>query len=155
MLAPKPNHCLPTTSRCSTTCDTAASCCCPCLSGAQSPLETLFPRGEFDLADGLYRRSATMRYINGLAASAVEALVAARGNVPLRVLEIGAGTGGTTAASCRCLPAERTRYRFTDVSPFFFDRAREGFAAFPSSSSPSSTSIAISPHRATPPAAST
>jgi SAM-dependent methyltransferase len=101
------------------------------LSGAQTPLETLFPGGAFDLADGLYRRSATMRYINDLAAGAVEAFVAARGAAPLRVLEIGAGTGGTTAALLPCLPAERTRYRFSDVSPFFFDRARREFAAYP------------------------
>src|SRR5690606_9343099 len=100
----------------------------PVLSGEQSPLETLFPGGGFELADGLYRRSATMRYINGLAASAVEAMVAARGKLPLRVLELGAGTGGTTAAILPCLPPERTCYRFTDVSPFFFDRARQEFA---------------------------
>jgi acyl transferase domain-containing protein/SAM-dependent methyltransferase len=97
------------------------------LRGEQSPLETLFPSGAFELADGLYRRSATMRYINDLAASAVQAFVAARGAQPLRVLEIGAGTGGTTAALLPCFVPEATRYRFTDVSPFFFDRAREEF----------------------------
>ncbi|MBI4997956.1 MAG: methyltransferase [Rhodocyclales bacterium] len=103
----------------------------PVLTGAQSPLETLFPGGDFALADGLYRRSATMRYINGLAAAGIEAFVAARPTGPIRVLEIGAGTGGTTAALLPCLPVERTRYRYTDVSPFFFDRAREGFSAYP------------------------
>ncbi len=101
------------------------------LRGEQSPLETLFPGGEFDLADGLYRRSATMRYINDLAASAVQAFAAARGVGTIRVLEIGSGTGGTTAALLPCLPAGRTAYRYTDVSPFFFDRAREQFAAWP------------------------
>ena len=44
------------------------------LRGKVSPLETLFPGGSFDLAEDLYQRSSTMRYINGLAAAAVEAL---------------------------------------------------------------------------------
>ncbi|MEO8804873.1 MAG: beta-ketoacyl synthase N-terminal-like domain-containing protein [Burkholderiaceae bacterium] len=102
------------------------------LSGAESPLETLFPGGSFDLAEGLYERSTTMRYINGLAASAFAALGA---SVPagrsLRVLEIGAGTGGTSSALLPALPADRTTYRFTDVSDFFLDRARTRFAAYP------------------------
>ena len=46
----------------------------PVLRGGESPLETLFPGGGFELAEGLYERSATMRYINALAASGLEAL---------------------------------------------------------------------------------
>ena len=101
------------------------------LRGAVSPLETLFPGGSFELADALYRRSATMQYMNGLAASAVAAFVAARGAGRIRALEIGAGTGGTTAAILPQLPQQRSSYRFTDVSSFFFDRARGEFAAYP------------------------
>ena len=98
------------------------------LRGETSPLETLFPGGEFTLADGLYRRSSTMRYVNGLAAAAVRALVAARPGARLSVLEAGAGTGGTTAAVLAALPAESLRqYLFTDVSPFFFERAAAEF----------------------------
>ena len=98
------------------------------LRGETSPLETLFPGGEFTLADGLYRRSSTMRYVNGLAAAAVRALVAARPGARLSVLEAGAGTGGTTAAVLAALPAESLRqYLFTDVSPFFFERATAEF----------------------------
>ncbi len=44
------------------------------------------------------------------------------------MLEIGAGTGGTTAALLPALPAERTSYTFTDVSDFFLARAAERFA---------------------------
>jgi acyl transferase domain-containing protein/SAM-dependent methyltransferase/acyl carrier protein len=78
----------------------------PVLRGTESPLETLFPRGSFDLAEDLYERSATMRYVNALAAAAV----------------------GSTSALLPVLPAGRTQYWFTDVSDFFFDRARERFA---------------------------
>ena len=104
----------------------------PVLLGRESPLETLFPGGSFELAENLYERSATMRYINGLAAAAFETLAA---TVPagraLRVLEVGAGTGGTSSAVLAALPADRAQYLFTDVSDVFLDRARERFAGYP------------------------
>jgi malonyl CoA-acyl carrier protein transacylase len=101
------------------------------LRGKASPLETLFPGGSFDLAEDLYQRSSTMRYINGLAAAAVEALDrgASNGGM-LRVLEIGAGTGGTTASLLPALRADRTQYLFTDVSDVFIDRARRRFGQY-------------------------
>jgi SAM-dependent methyltransferase len=101
------------------------------LVGKESPLETLFPGGSFELAEGLYTRSATMRYINSLACAAIEAF--AEGTTPgcaLRVMEVGAGTGGTTSSLLPVLPPDRTRYRFTDVSNTFFEQARKRFAAF-------------------------
>ena len=102
------------------------------LRGNESPLETLFPLGSFELAQDLYERSATMRYVNTLVANAFEALGA---SVPegrmLRVLEVGAGTGGTTAGLLSVLPADRTRYFFTDVSDVFLDRARQRFGNYP------------------------
>jgi acyl transferase domain-containing protein len=109
-------------------CDLAARV----LLGAESPLETLFPGGSFDLAEGLYERSTTMRYVNALAAAALETLGAAASPTRvLRVLEVGAGTGGTTGSLLPLLPADRTQYVFTDVSDLFLDRARERFAAYP------------------------
>ncbi|MGC3998938.1 MAG: beta-ketoacyl synthase N-terminal-like domain-containing protein [Anaeromyxobacter sp.] len=102
------------------------------LTGRESPLETLFPGGSFELAEGLYQRSATMRYVNELAAAGVAAFAAAQPpGCALRVLEVGAGTGGTTAALLPVLPAGRTQYTFTDVSDVFLDRARERFGAYP------------------------
>ena len=99
------------------------------VTGKESALESLFPNGSFELATGLYEQSATMRYINALAAAALGAVAhtIAPGHT-LRVLEIGAGTGGTSSSLLRVLPADRTDYLFTDVSDAFLDRARERFS---------------------------
>ncbi len=97
-----------------------------CLAGHADPLSLLFPGGRLDAADDLYRRSPPALLLNALARQAVEAIVeAAPAGAALRVLEIGAGTGGTTSFVLPALPAERTRYRFTDLSPLFLARAQE------------------------------
>ena len=102
------------------------------LRGRESPLETLFPGGSFELALGLYERSATMRYINQLAAAALEAITR---SIPptrsVRVLEIGAGTGGTSSSLLPVLPPGRSRYRFTDISQAFLEPARQRFGQLP------------------------
>jgi SAM-dependent methyltransferase len=103
------------------------------LSGRLAALETLFPGGSPDLAEWLYGEFPVSRYISGIAASAISALVSSRGEVaPLRILEVGAGTGGTTHAVLRSLPLGPLEYWFTDVSEFFFLRAQQRLADFPS-----------------------
>ena len=99
------------------------------IAGRVSPLETLFPKGSFELAEGLYQHSAPARYINALAASALQAYVTARTTAgSLRILEVGAGTGSTTAGLLNFLPDD-TQYTFSDVSEFFLERAKNKFAA--------------------------
>lgn len=58
-----------------------------------------------------------------------------RSNPGLRVLEIGAGTGGTTARALEGLKSDDgqrlySSYVFTDISPLFFDSARRRFEAY-------------------------
>jgi acyl transferase domain-containing protein len=102
------------------------------MTGRESALESLFPDGSFELATGLYERSATMRYVNGLAASTLAAIERAMpAGRTLRVLEIGAGTGGTTTSLLPVLPVGRVRYRFTDVSDVFLDTARQRLGGHP------------------------
>jgi acyl transferase domain-containing protein/SAM-dependent methyltransferase len=102
------------------------------LTGQESALDLIFPNGSFDLADGLYHRSAVSRYLNGMVRSAVDAAAASLPSQrQLRVLEIGAGTGGTTAALLPWLDPKRTSYVFTDVSDVFLNRARERFSPYP------------------------
>ena len=101
------------------------------ITGKASSVETLFPDGRLDIAEGLYERSAPSRYINGLARAAIAAYAQAQpGGKPVNVLELGAGTGGTTSSVLPALPAASTTYWFTDVSDFFLKRAEGKFAAF-------------------------
>jgi len=101
------------------------------VSGRENALDTLFPEGSSHLADQLYSTSALARYSNAIVHSAIAALAQdATPDRPLRVLEIGAGTGGTTAGLLPLLDRTRTRYCFTDIGSLFVAKARERFAAF-------------------------
>ena len=101
------------------------------LTGKVSALETLFPGGSADFAEKLYEHWSYSRYFNGIVRAAVESVVRSRPGAPLRCLEIGAGTGGTTASILPVLPPDRALYFFTDVSEFFFSRAAEKFRNYP------------------------
>ncbi|MBU6352235.1 MAG: polyketide synthase dehydratase domain-containing protein, partial [Chloroflexi bacterium] len=102
------------------------------LRGAQEPLELIFPGGDATEAAQLYSDTPTARMLNGLVQAVVSSacahLPAGRG---LRILEIGAGTGGTTAGLLPLLPADRVEYIFTDIGPTFLNKAQERFSAFP------------------------
>ena len=100
------------------------------MTGTANALETLFPDGSFALAEALYTSAATAQYINALAGASIAALAdhpPERRNA--RVLELGAGTGGTTAALIPQLAGSGTEYWFTDVSDTFLGRAHDRFGA--------------------------
>jgi acyl transferase domain-containing protein len=97
--------------------------------GEETALATLFPEGSYETVDFLYGGWAIPRYFNAIVGAAVAAVAAAAPAGQTRVVEVGAGTGGTTAAVLPVLPADRTIYTFTDVSDFFLTRAAERFAA--------------------------
>ncbi|WP_258096629.1 methyltransferase, partial [Klebsiella pneumoniae] len=70
------------------------------------------------------------RYFNEIAAATLDGLARARPpGQPLRVLEVGAGTGGTTTLLLQALAGHTgVRYTFTDISAVFTRRAQARFA---------------------------
>jgi len=101
------------------------------LSGRMSPLETIFPAGDFTLAEDLYERAPVSDYFRAIERAALEGFVRARREGNFRVLEIGAGTGSTASALLPVLPPDATEYYFTDVSDIFLNHAEHKFAGYP------------------------
>ena len=100
------------------------------ITGARSTLETLFPDGSFRRAEDLYERAPLSAYFASIGRAAVEGLVRTRGGSPVRVIEIGAGTGATTSALLPVLPSNGSEYHFTDLSDFFLNHARDKFERY-------------------------
>jgi acyl transferase domain-containing protein/acyl carrier protein len=102
------------------------------LAGRQQPLALIFPDGSMTLVQRLYQESAYNRMYNVIIERVVSAVVEALpSGRTLRVLEIGAGTGGTTAHVLPVLPARRTEYVFSDVSHAFTAAAKRQFRDYP------------------------
>ena len=98
------------------------------LRGDLDPLALLFPDGDLTVLTQLYQASPGAQMMNRLLQQAVTtALLQCPEDRPLRILEIGAGTGGTTAFLLPHLTAPDTEYVFTDISPLFLSRAKTQF----------------------------
>ncbi len=101
------------------------------LRGREDPLHLLFPAGDLTTAEKLYQHSPSARTLNPLVRETIRAAVSAwPAGRSIRVLEVGAGTGATTAHVLPELPSDRAHYVFTDLSPLFLARAKAKFAAF-------------------------
>jgi len=102
------------------------------LEGRLNPQKLLFPAGSSRVVEGLYRDNPAATMQNGVVAAVVRAAADDWSHArPMRILEVGAGTGATTAAILAGLPSVRLEYHFTDVSRFFLRRATREFARHP------------------------
>ncbi|WAN69217.1 SDR family NAD(P)-dependent oxidoreductase [Moorena producens JHB] len=102
------------------------------LRGAIDPVQLVFPEGDLTTATQLYQDSPAAKVMNSLVekaiATALEKLPPQRG---VRLLEIGAGTGGTTSYILPHLPPDQSEYVFTDIGTLFTAIAQEKFRDYP------------------------
>ncbi|GGU43727.1 hypothetical protein GCM10010211_03950 [Streptomyces albospinus] len=107
------------------------------LTGARSHLEVLFPDGSFDLVEAVYAGDPAADLCNDQVAGTVQRYVSERlrrrPGDRVRVLEVGAGTGGTSDRVLRRLAeaghGAHVEYVYTDVSDGFVRHGRRRFGA--------------------------
>ncbi|NGY64230.1 class I SAM-dependent methyltransferase [Lentzea sp. NEAU-D13] len=98
------------------------------LTDAISLQALLFAGDDLDVADDVYRRNLASRYTNQAAAAVIRDFVRQRHH-PAKVLEVGAGVGGTTAEVLPELDGLGVDYLFTDVTRYFLTVAEERFGS--------------------------
>tara|TARA_B110000046_G_scaffold97505_1_gene105202 strand:+ start:4 stop:6222 length:6219 start_codon:yes stop_codon:yes gene_type:complete len=102
------------------------------LQGTVDPIQLIFPENKWDAIVQYYVEGFAFKKYNDIAGRSIAELIK---NIPedqtIRVLEIGAGTGGMTQAILPMLPADRTEYVFTDLSHMFMIKAQQRFAKYP------------------------
>ena len=103
------------------------------LTGAVNATDVMFPESSMHLVEGIYKHNPIAAHFNRLLGEHLRAELAARaarGEQGLRLIEIGAGTGGTTAT---LLPMLRgfgdlvEEYCYTDLSKAFLLHAEETY----------------------------
>lgn len=122
-----PGH-LPEALLCGATCADLG----PIMRGEKEAVQVLFTSGGADLLDQFYGdglvTSPWLAAIGSGVAEAARQLPEGRG---LRILEIGAGTGGLASQVLPLIERGVHSYVFSDVSAAFFPAARQKLAAYP------------------------
>lgn len=108
----------------------------PVLRGETDPLQLMF--GEDAILDRVYRRTATLNKLPAQQKAYLNVLAKHEAN--LRVLEVGAGTGSSTAQVLDALApiaddgvsiaSSVSHYMYTDISAAFFEQARQNFQPY-------------------------
>ncbi|MFG2590380.1 SDR family NAD(P)-dependent oxidoreductase [Streptomyces sp. NPDC048438] len=106
------------------------------LTGTVAAVDVIFPGSSLELVEGIYKNNMIADYFNDVVGDCVVALVEGRiaqdPAARVRILEIGAGTGGTTATVLRRLQPYQQHigeYCYTDVSKAFLLHGRREFGA--------------------------
>ncbi|WP_025699179.1 SDR family NAD(P)-dependent oxidoreductase, partial [Paenibacillus forsythiae] len=104
------------------------------VSGRSLATDIIFPGGSMDLVEGIYKHNAIADYYNEALADHVVAYVQARAKLDpkakIRILEIGAGTGGTSSMVFRKLKSVEQyvqEYTYTDLSKAFLHHAEKEY----------------------------
>ncbi|TMD02207.1 MAG: class I SAM-dependent methyltransferase [Chloroflexi bacterium] len=106
------------------------------LTGRVRATDVMFPNGAMSLVEGIYKDNPVADYFNDVVRETVVRYIEARltqeAGARVRILEIGAGTGGTSVRVLAGLAPYREQvaeYCYTDLSQAFLLHAREAYGA--------------------------
>lgn len=102
------------------------------LRGTYDPMQLVFADGSIEETEQIYQNSPVCRYFNGVARDLIRTAVSQIAGRTVRLLEIGAGTGATTASVLPDIADKNIEYTFTDISPVFLAKAASKFSYAPS-----------------------
>lgn len=100
------------------------------LSGKTGHMEVLFSKGSLDLVGKIYNENDAAAFFNHFVADViletVNLIIKSQNNKKVRILEIGAGTGGTTVEVLNKLSGlnEHLEYYYTDISKGFVNHGK-------------------------------
>lgn len=104
------------------------------LTGKRPATDVMFPNSSMELVEGLYKGYVLADYCNDALGATMAACIKSRlqadGRSMIRILEIGAGTGGTTTRVLPMLQAYSgaiAEYCYTDLSRAFLIHAQEKY----------------------------
>jgi polyketide synthase PksN len=106
------------------------------LTGKQPATDVIFPNGSMRLVEDVYKNNPVADYFNARVGDILAAYMEARlrqdAGAQIRILEIGAGTGGTSALlfeRLRPYQAHIEEYCYTDLSRAFLFHAEKSYGA--------------------------
>ena len=104
------------------------------LTGKKRATDVMFPNSSMELVEGIYQRNQVADYYNQVLGEslsfAIKQKLKQNPQCKIRILEIGAGTGGTTAKLLPLLKffsASISEYCYTDLSKAFLIHAEERY----------------------------
>lgn len=103
------------------------------LSGKIKSVEAMFPGGDVSMVENVYKKNEILRVYSQLVAACIRKMVELKlqdsPNDKIRILEIGAGTGGTSAFVFEEIDtfANHLHYCYTDISGGFLQHGKSAY----------------------------
>lgn len=89
--------------------------------GEINPIQLLFPNGDTIIAKSIYGNNSLIKLSNRFIGDFVDELSSREKTDKFKIIELGAGVGGTTRYILNKINRRRYEYHFTDISNFFLN----------------------------------